>query len=255
MIPHQIIIVIKKKNTIYIMEQYIENNNIEYISFVIGHPDDEIMFFNQVLLSLNNLNHPILSQIHVICLTNKDTIRHHELVKSCEVLLANHLNILTVSCFDYKDSMTEIWNVVDVGHTLKGIINPADKSKSLIITFDKDGISNHINHKTCYQLCKENFSDSHVFVLKTPSFALKYSSFFILVYFSLSSIMGSSNNHNEIQFSNFSIRQWLHVVSVMGKCHKSQMVWYRWLWWVSNSLVWSCKLVKVTNLTSSKKSN
>lgn len=237
------------------MEQYIISNDIKDISFVIGHPDDEIMFFNQVLLSLNNLNHSNLSQIHVICLTNKDTIRHHELVKSCEQLLSNHLNILKVSCYDYKDSMTELWNVDDVGHTLKTIINPVDKSKSLIITFDKDGISNHINHRTCYQLCKDNFKDSHVFALKTPSFALKYSSFFILVFCYLSSILCPPSKSNEIQFNNHSVKQWLHVVTIMCKCHKSQMVWYRWLWWVSNSLVWSCKLVKVDGLADSKKSN
>lgn len=237
------------------MEQYIISNDIKDISFVIGHPDDEIMFFNQVLLSLNNLNHSNLSQIHVVCLTNKDTIRHHELVKSCEKLLSNHLNILKISCYDYKDSMTELWNVDDVGRTLKSIINPVDKSKSLIITFDKDGISNHINHRTCYQLCKDNFKDSHVFALKTPSFALKYSSFFILVYCYLSLILCPPRKSNEIQFNNHSVKQWLHVVTVMCKCHKSQMVWYRWLWWVSNSLVWSCKLVKVDGLADSKKSN
>ncbi|SGZ40302.1 uncharacterized protein HGUI_02502 [Hanseniaspora guilliermondii] len=227
------------------MDQYIKKNDINYISFIIGHPDDEIMFFNQVLLSLNNLNKQELLQIHVICLTNKDTIRHHELIKSCEQLLSNHLNILKVSAYDYKDSMTESWNEDDVSLTLKNIMNHVIPSRSLIITFDKYGISNHINHRTCYQLCKDNFKDSHVFALKTPSFALKYSSFFILLFTYFSSILYPSNEFNEIKFNNYSIRQWLHVVSVMCNCHKSQMVWYRWLWWIFNSLVWSCKLINI----------
>ncbi len=53
------------------MERYIAEKSIENIVFVIGHPDDEIMFFNQVLLNINNIRNHKLKLIHVICLTNK----------------------------------------------------------------------------------------------------------------------------------------------------------------------------------------
>lgn len=228
------------------MEKYIKDNSIEDIAFVIGHPDDEIMFFNQVLLEINNFKNHKLKQINVICLTNKNTIRDHELVKSCGKLLHNHLAILKVSVYDYIDSMTATWNPSDILTTLNENITSSQRPRTLIITFDEHGISNHLNHRSCYQICQEHFQNAHVFALKTPSFALKYSSFFILIYVHLLKMLNMYNNPNEIHFNNYDIKQWLRVVDVMCTCHKSQMVWFRWLWWISNSLVWSCTLTKVS---------
>ena len=240
------------KNIPLNMEKYIAEKSIENIVFIIGHPDDEIMFFNQVLLNINNIRNHKLKLIHVICLTNKNTIRHKELVKSCEKLLQNQIEILKVSVYDFIDSMTASWDSAAILETLEKNITASQRSKTLIITFDEHGVSNHLNHRSCYQICKQHFNDSHLFALKTPAFALKYSSFFILLYVVVLKLFGIHSKSNEIQFTNFNAKQWFHVVDVMCNCHKSQMVWYRWLWWFSNSLVWSCTLVKVSQQEQTK---
>ena len=65
------------------------------VLLVIAHPDDEVMFFTPVLLTLMESN----AQITVLCLSNGNyegmgTIRTNELIKSLSMLLAERILLI-----------------------------------------------------------------------------------------------------------------------------------------------------------------
>lgn len=225
---------------------------ISTVSLVIAHPDDEIMFFNQFLLALNKLKNDADGQfknkeegclkINIICLTNGDNenkygkLRENELIDSCKTLLSNYT--LDFNMFihigSFVDSMTENWNITEVQQYLSKIINC--NNNGLIVTFDQFGISSHVNHRTCNEAVLKQYSSSesiHIWTLKTPSFFQKYMGALVLLY------QNQNAASNRITLQNYDIYQVIFLIGIMGHVHKSQMVWYRWLWWISNSLVWS----------------
>ncbi|XBW38035.1 hypothetical protein QEN19_003620 [Hanseniaspora menglaensis] len=231
-----------------IISQYISKNQITAVTLVIAHPDDEIMFFNQLLLALNHWHSEEsegaerILKLNIICLTDGDNnkkygkLRESELEDSCKTLLSNFS--LSVNLFihvgNFIDSMTEEWDITDVTKYLSEKISSAETN--LVITFDSAGISGHINHRTCNVAVLKLFNHSnstHIWSLQTPKFFCKYIG-------GLACILSSRrSNSNSIVLTNNDIYQLIYLIGIMGFKHKSQMVWYRWLWWLFNSLTWS----------------
>lgn len=250
-------------NTVKVSE-YLIKHDVSTVSLVIAHPDDEIMFFNQFLLSLNkiieNSNLSISDsstetiqktskcvqlnlKINILCLTNGDNenkygnLRENELIESCKTLLSNYQldSNLFIYIGDFVDSMTENWNINEVKQYLNKYINHAENN--LIVTFDEYGISDHINHRTCNKAVVNQFANSdstHIWTLQTPTFIIKYLGFLTILFSDANKI-----DNNKIILHNNDIYQLIYLIGIMGYKHKSQMVWYRWLWWLFNSLVWN----------------
>lgn len=245
------------------LSKSLTKSSISTVSLVIAHPDDEIMFFNQFLVALNKANlanrvgaesdsqskvsdfqnqEEDLFKVNIVCLTNGDNekkygkLRENELKDSCKTLLSNYN--LDVNMFihigSFVDSMTENWNITEVKQYLRERISC--KGTGLIVTFDQFGISSHINHRTCNEAVLEQFSSSettHIWTLKTPSFFQKYMGILVLL------SRDQSTDYKSITLRNYDLYQVIYLIGIMGHLHKSQMVWYRWLWWIFNSLVWS----------------
>ena len=80
------------------------------VLLVIAHPDDEVMFFTPVLLTLMESN----SQITVLCLSNGNyegmgTIRTNELIKSLSMFQIPAKNVHILDDPQLQDGMQNNW--------------------------------------------------------------------------------------------------------------------------------------------------
>lgn len=234
-------------------------NQINSLNLIIAHPDDEIMFFSPSLLKLNDLL-PGNATFNIFCYSNGDaqglgSIRSNELHKTVNLLLSDRKN-KNITILDYLDGMSEIWDIDKMLQDFELFMNDSnnfveDNKKNLILTFDQFGVSNHINHRSCYLMSwkyYQKFSDRTV-LLTLDSYhnnlLLKYSSFgwqFLKLLFSLyypfpdgKVLSTNSQKKNITIFSTYP--QYVLALATMLNAHKSQMVWFRYLWWIFSRFV------------------
>mgnify|MGYP001167223218 FL=1 len=233
------------------------------VNLVIAHPDDEIMFFSPLLNVLANMETNM--KIRVVCLSNGDNdglgyIRELELQESVKAIFHKISNFESYSSNesppppprDFEknqktleihiggmiDGMDQSW---DLGEIYNKYLMPVmTDGNPLFITFDHLGISSHINHITCSKVVQKYYEN--VLVLQTPNLLQKYSSFMLLPYHMLKAWYSStvhpsaSNEQKNFLFVN----TWYDYKASLQKMritHRSQMVWYRYFWWVLSSLV------------------
>ncbi|CAX45281.1 N-acetylglucosaminyl-phosphatidylinositol de-N-acetylase, putative [Candida dubliniensis CD36] len=138
----------------------ITNSNITYI---IAHPDDEVMFFAPSIIELKKAKYN--NQINLICFSkgnyikSMDEIRQSELIQSSRIL-----GIDQVSIFDYQDGMNETWQLNDIVQSLHENLSPPinnnnNQKQSVLITFDDQGVSNHPNHISLFHGTKKYIQD------------------------------------------------------------------------------------------------
>ena len=141
---------------------------------VVAHPDDESMFFLPTITSLQQLG----ETVWILCLTtgNYDGLgdtRKAELSKVCRLLRIPKLIQLEMkdstttdkennegknrtSSRGIQDHPTEAWSLDVVAAELEKALSVALRStgipyqKVVLITFDTDGVSGHINHRDTY---------------------------------------------------------------------------------------------------------
>ena len=174
---------------------------------IIAHPDDESMFYTPFL----NDNKPL-----IICLSGINTDRHLELESLCNE------KGLKYKIMDFKDG--DDWDVNKITlKILKTIKYSINRTKLSLITFDSRGVSGHKNHISCHKAVKKiqkTFSpDIKCFYLKTVGIFEKY-----FLYLTLPT-------HSNINIFNGFANM---------KHHKTQMVWFRYLWILfSNYMVYN----------------
>lgn len=229
------------------------------VYFVIGHPDDEVMFFSPSLVELSKPKHG--NHVRLVCFSRGDAV-HESLGSVRSQELRNSARIIGVADEDviildnYKDGMDIHWNADDVASSLANIIGTTSQNNVSVITFDGHGVSGHSNHISLHHGTKEFFrsrigaNDSfRLYVLKSLNFWEKYS-FTVLtnveLFFGLLSRHIFSNllklNVNVSFFDQFHgnrlslviIYSDLNMLSVsyaaMAYGHFSQMVWFRYGW-------------------------
>lgn len=236
------------------------------VYFVIGHPDDEVMFFAPALVEVAKQKHA--NRVRLVCFSRGDAIdvsmgaiRSQELKNSARILGIQPEDVLVLD--NYQDGMDVHWGAKDVSSSLASIVDLSDDASSVIVTFDSKGVSNHPNHILLFHGCKQFFDDvvlrgtqnaalkPRLYVLKSLSFWEKYS-FTLLTNiellvdyvsrFFLSNIL--KININISFFDSFATKQWpsikiysdLNMLSLsyaaMAYGHFSQMVWFRYGWLV-----------------------
>ncbi|AMD20288.1 HDL456Wp [Eremothecium sinecaudum] len=217
-------------HNVSVYNNLIGTNRHTSLTIVIAHPDDEVMFFAPTLLQLDNLMDSSIP-FKVICLTDGDSdglgaIRRTELKKALQVLVLNHRVVLEVG--DLTDGMEIEWEKESVRTMLRGYIKD---SNPLILTFDERGVSGHKNHIACANAINDlAYKQLH---LKTGKNILrKYSGFIVdlvrlLLGYPLDTVFIST------------ALQYLHSLVAMLVGHKSQMVWFRWGWWVLSRYVFA----------------
>lgn len=233
----------------------IQNSNVY---FIIGHPDDEVMFFSPSLIEMNKKKHN--NRVKLICFSRGDAenesmgkVRTEELFQSGRIMGIRDSDITVLDKF--KDGMDEKWDINDIKNTLDSIIGPKHKEPLVLVTFDEHGVSNHPNHISLYHGTMKFFhshfskkSGNHkLYTLKSLNFWEKYS-FNVLTNVELfvdhlSKILISNilNIKVNISFFNHTINNKtikiysdLNMLSVsyaaMSYGHYSQMVWFRYGW-------------------------
>ncbi|SCV01940.1 LANO_0F14290g1_1 [Lachancea nothofagi CBS 11611] len=196
------------------------------LNLIIAHPDDEVMFFAPTLLQLDaRLTGSVT--VRVISLTNGGAdglgeVRTHELQDAVQLLMRRNQPLVTV--LGYPDGMDQVWDVEETSRAVKALM--VDESP-IILTFDDQGISNHINHISCFkavQRLKASLPHSRCYRLVSKSSVLqKYTSF-------VPALLHVFKPNEHLVFVS-SFPQYLLSFASMLNAHVSQMVWFRYGWW------------------------
>lgn len=112
---------------------------------VIAHPDDECMFFGPTVIGLLQQK----CELYLLCLSignyyQQGKKRKEELHSSCRSLGIKADNIVIVQHSNMPDGPSCSWNANLVGRIVQKYIKCF--SADTVITFDKSGISGHMNH-------------------------------------------------------------------------------------------------------------
>ncbi|OSD01444.1 LmbE-like protein [Trametes coccinea BRFM310] len=120
------------------------------ILLLTAHPDDECMFFAPTILALLDttamLRRP---KMHSLCLSvgNADglgEVRRHELARSLEVLGIEDGRRWVIDRPDLQDNFTAEWQPEVISDVLRPYVLEHDID--IILTFDEHGVSSHPNH-------------------------------------------------------------------------------------------------------------
>lgn len=236
----------------------IRNSTVYY---VIGHPDDEVMFFSPSIVEMAKNKHG--NKVRIVCFSRGDAvdesfgdIRTQELENSARIIGISSDDVIVLDT--YKDGMDVDWSYQDISASLLEIIGHDHSEPLVLVTFDEKGVSGHPNHIALYHGTRHFFEsnlrkqhkDYKLFVLKSLNFWEKYS-FTVLtnvellvdlvLKFILSNILkvkinisffhSYSNSIPSIKF--YSDLNMLSVsYAAMAYGHFSQMVWFRYGWLV-----------------------
>lgn len=243
------------------------------VYFIIGHPDDEVMFFAPSLIELSKKKYQ--NHVHLICFSRGDAvdpsmggIRSEELRASARILGLADSDVTILE--DYEDGMNVLWHQDDISASLSLLIKGKE---AVLITFDEKGVSNHPNHISLYHgtrhffhtVFKRRSPSNRLYVLKSLNFWEKYS-FTVLSNVELLVDLISKHflssilklNVNVSFFSQVprkappSIRFYsdLNMLSVsyaaMAYGHFSQMVWFRYGWLVFSRYLTFNHLIQIS---------
>ncbi|KAK1254202.1 hypothetical protein MKX08_008197 [Trichoderma sp. CBMAI-0020] len=234
------------------------------VCLLIAHPDDEAMFFAPTVLALarpETGNH-----VKILCLSsgNADGLgetRKKELIQSGLALgLRDESDVFVVdNPKDFPDSMTTHWDETKIANLLTKAFAPqlarqrAENASEptanidALITFDGQGVSSHPNHISLYHGARgfakaltegkpEWKSPVDVYTLNTVSLLRKYSGgldLFTTIASSLFTPNKDPERPEKLVYANNLIGSEPSLgtaLSAMTTAHKSQMVWFRYLW-------------------------
>ncbi|GJN82414.1 N-acetylglucosaminyl-phosphatidylinositol de-N-acetylase [Purpureocillium lilacinum] len=235
------------------------------ICLLIAHPDDEAMFFAPTVLALTRPetgNH-----VKILCLStgNADGLgetRRKELVKSgMQLGLRDEDDVFVVdNPTDFPDSMTTTWDADKISNLLCSAFAPQlarqradDAAKptaniDVLVTFDAGGVSSHPNHISLYHGARA-FAAAlvrgkagwaapvDVYTLTTVGVARKYSSFLDAFATMVAWALGLRHQKDRAHPAGLVFMNQLvgaggfsTACGAMTGAHKSQMVWFRWLY-------------------------
>jgi len=132
-----------------------------------------------------------------------------------------------------QDSMSEEWPieliqqlVLDrIGkHSIDTVLPPGWTVLMQILTFDDKGVSGHTNHIAVSKACKSLPSNINVYELRSVPIWHKY--FPIIDLINPYLLLGKSHSVDYVNNPSGILR----VQTAMRLGHKSQMLWFRWLW-------------------------
>ena len=159
-----------------------ESDKIGSVLLIIAHPDDEIMFWTPTIKAFigNNI------KMKILCLSNGNydglgEIREKEFDNVSRALNFPDNQILNIP--ELQDNIKQKWNPSIVSEQIEEFLKENQDVKT-ILTFDKNGVTKHPNHISCYDGlnyylkyhkydCKNK--GIKVFTLDSFHFALQYS--------------------------------------------------------------------------------
>ncbi|KAK0442750.1 LmbE-like protein [Desarmillaria tabescens] len=224
----------------------------ESLLFLTAHPDDECMFFTPTIISL--LPH---AQVHVLSLSTGNAdglgdIRRAELIESLDVLGVKEGNRHVVDHPALQDNITASWDTNIISDILGVYVS--DLEITTILTFDRAGVSGHPNHRSLPEGVKHfiettaSQSPPKFFALISVPTSTKYVGILapLLAKFDLSStkllhgiagFLGAPGRTDTMPIFVAGVKEYLTAHRAM-RAHKSQLVWFRWLYVLFSRYMW-----------------
>ncbi|KAK0237967.1 LmbE-like protein [Armillaria nabsnona] len=223
--------------------------NKENVLLLTAHPDDECMFFAPTIISLLSF-----VQIHVLSLSTGNAdglgdIRRVELMESLEVLGVKEGNRHIVDNPALQDNITASWDSNIISDILGGYVS--DLGITTILTFDRTGVSRHPNHRSLPEGVKHFIETTALqpppkfFALISVPTSTKYVGILapLLAKFDLYStkilhgILGTPGRTDTMPVFVAGVKEYLTAHRAM-RAHKSQLVWFRWLYVLFSRYMW-----------------
>ncbi|CAB3222228.1 unnamed protein product [Arctia plantaginis] len=191
---------------------------------VVAHPDDECMFFGPTIFRLCEQG----VDVHILCLSNgnyegKGKIRRTELWAACHELGVPDENICVIMDSRLQDDPKVQWPVPVIAKLIHHHLEALDIDT--LVTFDRGGVSSHANHSAVFYAVAFMFVEKlitkkcTVYTLDSVNILRKYIGFLDLP---LSFVLSSKRYFLRWTESR-------RIVRAM-KRHRSQMVWFRYLY-------------------------
>ncbi|KAI0642613.1 LmbE-like protein [Trametes meyenii] len=234
-----------------------------------AHPDDECMFFAPTILAL--LGQEGAHQrpdLHSLCLSvgNADglgDLRRRELARSLDILGIEDGRRWVVDTPELQDNFTAEWSSEDIANVLRPYVT--ERHISTILTFDHQGISSHPNHISLPRGAAHLLSTlpstaekprPRLFSLVTVPLREKYlgpiSPIFTKLAMLVTRLSHASNAPETTTVvataeTAIAVSGWdgyVRALSAMME-HRSQLVWFRWLYVSFSRYMWVNEWVEV----------
>ena len=127
----------------------INTSNTDSVLLIIAHPDDEIMFWTPTIKAFlsNNIT------LKILCLSNGNYDGLGELREEEFDNVSSELNLFDnkiLNIPELQDNITMEWEPNIVAEQINDFLRRNTDIKT-IITFDKNGVTKHPNHISCYK--------------------------------------------------------------------------------------------------------
>ncbi|KAJ9476854.1 N-acetylglucosaminyl-phosphatidylinositol de-N-acetylase [Pseudozyma hubeiensis] len=221
---------------------------------VTAHPDDEAMFFAPAIQALAAAG----TTISALCLSTGNAAglgmeRTEELFASYDQLGVPASRVKYLDDARLQDSMEAVWPNERISSVVAKHIDSLSTPVDAIITFDRRGISEHLNHIATYNGTRDTAVARNLalYVLPTLEVWEKYASVPSAVWESISysgfvppssgKMAATYKPASEILVLASSV-QYVKAVQAMFK-HQTQLEWFRYLYLVFSRYMFSNKLV------------
>ncbi|CEH13256.1 N-acetylglucosaminyl phosphatidylinositol de-N-acetylase [Ceraceosorus bombacis] len=232
-----------------------------------AHPDDEVMFFSPIILSLLEAG----TAVWGLCLSQGDAdglgdVRRKELQKAYGTLGVDNERVTSLNDGRFRDGMSNEWQADEivgaVKHHLEHLGRQQAASIDTIITFDAKGVSRHPNHIALYraaQLWLRSQSSSHpsprILALQTLPLSTKFLSLFGSLWQHQTLRCAIPHLASAKQRDSTPVRALLPLYGQGGtnyltalramRDHASQLVWFRYLYILLSGHMWGSVLCPV----------
>ncbi|KAL1747393.1 putative deacetylase LmbE-like domain-containing protein [Schizophyllum fasciatum] len=207
------------------------------VLLVTAHPDDEAMFFAPTLLALAAKNVSVYS----LCLSvgnadGRGEERRREFGASLETLSVPETRRWVLDDPNLQDNFTATWDAKQIAQNVLPYVT--SNAITTILTFDREGVSQHPNHRSLREGIRALLSSPdapatrpRLFTLVTVPLASKYLGL-------IASLQANAYPTAAVVPVFVSGRVgYVTAVSAMLH-HKSQMVWFRWLYVAFSRYMW-----------------
>ncbi|XP_069767352.1 N-acetylglucosaminyl-phosphatidylinositol de-N-acetylase [Narcine bancroftii] len=189
---------------------------------ITAHPDDECLFFAPALLRLGAQRLPV----RLLCLStgnfyNQGEVRKKELLQSCAVLGIPPYHVTILDHRDLPDHPGVQWNPELIAELILRYIKM--HQINLVMTFDENGVSGHVNHSALYYAIRRLYSERKLpnecqaLILESTNVFRKYISILDLP-------ISWLKPHN-VMFI-LQSHEYQQARAAMF-CHQSQLLWFR----------------------------